>query len=179
LRVGSFSWEEIVGTLRDIQRQAGQEARQRRKAEHKAELLRIISDLRAKYAGHSDILVKMCNDLNNQGVRTLKGLAWNSKGLWAFMNQNTDVPDANTQVGSQQTVREGVQQMLDLSLRLVDIASFLRSVSDTEHKKTLVQEFMDADLMALVARKMELDGVVSLAELLERLLKKYLTSEKP
>ncbi len=45
-------------------------------------------------------------------------------------------------------------------------------------EKGLVHEFLDAELMALVAKKMEMDESSSLADLMDRLLREYLTSRK-
>lgn len=168
-----------MGTLRDIKRQASQEARQCFKAERKNELLTIIADLQTKYAGHPDILVKMCSELNNEGIRTLRGLEWNPKGLWAFINQNPEISEeAQTRVPVQQSMREGVQRILDLSLELIEVADFLRWASEPEGRKMLLQEFMDAQLMTLVDKKMQLDGFESRSDLLDRLLRDYLSSRK-
>jgi hypothetical protein len=95
----------------------------------------MIAQLRAKYAGDPDILIRICNDLNNKGIHALRGLEWNSGALWAFLNKNTEISDTTTQAPSRQSMRDGVQRMLDLSLQLAEVAGFLRWASDPDSRR--------------------------------------------
>lgn len=162
-----------MGTLRDIKRKASQEAKQIRKAEEKQELLATITVLRNKYAESPNFLAKICRDLNDNGVKTLQGRLWNSRSLWAFIDQNTAVSDEVPKIPVKHSMRNGLREMLDLSLRVAEWAAWLNAAADPETPGELVQEILDADLMALVDKKMELDRFRSRGDLLDFLLRQY------
>lgn len=166
-----------MGSLRGIKREADREKKIARQNEREQELLASIEELKTQYAADPDFLVKISDALNKRGIRTITGKQWTPGNLWAWLQKprvSTSIRAENKAAG---TVRAGAEEVLAVSQRLAEVASVLLSTTKGAETKKIVPFLIDEDLFALVEKKMELEQIHSVSELIPFLFRKWLAGD--